>query len=296
MTAPPGELRRHLHDELGLSVDKGAPTPAYLQLRGRLAAAVAEERLAPGTALPSERALAEGLGLSRMTVRRAVEALVEEKLLERRHGSGTYVRNRPLEQTFDRVQGFTDEARSLGFVAGTTLLEVRQEPADDETAAALGLDPGEPVLVVTRLRTADERPLAIQSAALAPPYATLSLDLLRREESLYATLRAQFGVVPHHAHQTVHARLPSALEQRWLEIGPHQPVLGLERVTWSSDGEVVEYVQSAYRGDRYRLALDLGPPDLGPPDLGPADPGPADPGPAEPAGAGEDRSEQEERT
>lgn len=288
MTAAPGELRRHLHDELGLSVDKGVPTPAYLQLRGRLAAAVAEERLAPGTALPSERALAEGLGLSRMTVRRAVEALVEEKLLERRHGSGTYVRSRPLEQTFDRVQGFTDEARSLGFVAGTTLLEVRQQPADDETAGALGVPPGETVLVVTRLRTADDRPLAIQSAALAPPYAALSLDLLRQEESLYATLRVQFGVVPHHAHQAVSARLPSAVEQRWLEIGSHQPVLALERVTWTDDGDVVEFVQSAYRGDRYRLALDLGPPEASPPDASPREPGPPESGVAAVgAGSGE---------
>ncbi len=248
-------------DQLGLAVDKRAPTPAYLQLRRGLAGAIGNGRLAPGTALPSERDLADGLGLSRMTVRRAVEALVEERLLERRHGSGTYVRSRPLEQTFDRVLGFTDEARSLGFAPGTTLLEIREQPAGEETAAALALQRGTPVLVVTRLRTADDAALAIQSAALAPAYAGLSLDLLRREESLYAALRQQFGVTPHHARQTVTARLPDATEQRWLEIGPHQPVLALERITYDAAGEVFEYVRSAYRGDRYRMALELGPPD-----------------------------------
>lgn len=252
-----------LREQLGLAVDKAAPTPAYLQLRTGIAAAVADGRLAPGAALPSERDLADALRLSRMTVRRAVEALVEERLLERRHGSGTYVRSRPLEQTFDRVLGFTDEARSLGFRPGTTLLEVREEEAGEATAAALGLGPGVHVLVVTRLRTADGAALAIQSAALAPAYRGLSLDLLRREESLYATLRRQYGVQPHHARQTVTARLPAAGEQRWLEIGPHQPVLALERVTHDGDGQVIEYVRSAYRGDRYRMALELGPPEAG---------------------------------
>lgn len=264
MTAPSGLA-------LDLRIDKRAPTPAYLQLRSQLAEAVASGRLIPGTALPSERDLAGSLRLSRMTVRRALEALVGEGVLERRHGSGTYVRGRQVEQMFDSVLGFTDEARGLGIVAGTTLLEVRQAPAPPDAAAALGLPEGAELLVVTRLRTANDLPLAIQSAYLAPALARLSLDLLRHRESLYVTLREQFGVVPHHARQTVTARQPDGWERRWLELGPHVPVLALERTTTAADGEVFEYVQSAYRGDRYRLALDLGPPDAAGVDAAPAD-------------------------
>lgn len=245
---------------LSLRIDKDDPTPAYLQLRAQLAEAVRSGRLIPGTALPSERGLAHGLQLSRMTVRRALEELVHERVLEKRHGSGTYVRGRRVEQTFDRVLGFTDEARGLGITPGTTLLEIREAAAEEEAADALGLEQGTTVLVVTRLRTANGLPLAIQSAYLPPAFAALSLDLLRRNESLYATLREQFGVVPHGARQTVTARLADAWERRWLEVGPHVPVLSLERTTRSADGRVFEYVQSAYRGDRYRLALDLGPP------------------------------------
>ena len=254
-------VHRPVRHDLGLHIDRLAPTPAYLQLRAQLADAVAEGRAAPGTALPSERQLAEGLRLSRMTVRRAVEALVEERLLERRHGSGTYVRARPVEQTFDAVLGFSDEARRLGFEAGTTLLEVREVAADDAPAAALEVPPGTPLLNITRLRTASGAPLAIQSAYLNPDFASLSLDLLRRRESLYATLREQFGVVPHHARQTVTARLPTEVERRWLVLGAQVPVLALERITSTAAGVVLEYVRSAYRGDRYRLALDLGPPE-----------------------------------
>lgn len=247
---------------LALSIDRRDPTPAYLQMRRQIASAIHSGRLVPGHALPSERDLAAQLQLSRMTVRRAVESLVEDRLLERRQGSGTYVRARPLEQTIDRVLGFTDEARSLGFQPGTRLLEVREESAGEEERAALGLPAGVTVLSVTRLRTADGVPLAIQRATLSPAYAGLSLDLLRRRESLYETLREQFGVVPHHARQTVTARLPDERERRWLDVGPHQPVLALERISRSEDGEAFEYVRSAYRGDRYRMALELAAPDL----------------------------------
>jgi GntR family transcriptional regulator len=97
-----------------IRVDKALPTPAYLQLRDRLAAAMDAGVLVPGSALPSERTLALALGLSRMTVRRAFEQLVTDGRVEQLHGSGTYVRNRPFEQIIDHVLGFTDEARHLG--------------------------------------------------------------------------------------------------------------------------------------------------------------------------------------
>ena len=107
-----------------LGIDKSRPTPAYLQLSHGLAAAIRAGELRPGAALPSERDFADRLGLSRMTVRRAFEALAADGLVEQRQGSGTYVApavaERTVEQTVDRVLGFTDEARTLGLAAGRT--------------------------------------------------------------------------------------------------------------------------------------------------------------------------------
>lgn len=250
--------------DLGILIDKRKPTPAYLQLKSQLERAIRDRSLPPGSALPSERGLADTLELSRMTVRRAMDELSSTGLVERRQGSGTYVRGRPVEQTFDRVLGFTDEAEALGFTPGTNLLEMRTQPADASTAAALRIDEGEDVLAVTRLRTADAAPLAIQIAHLAPPYRDLSRAGLRRNESLYRTLEAQFGVAPHHAHQTVAARLPTDRERRRLELPAHVPVLAMERTTFDVDGVPFEYVRSVYRGDRYRLAQDLRPPESRP--------------------------------
>ena len=247
-----------------LAIDKGLPTPAYLQLTSQLGRAIRERRLPPGSALPSERHLAEELDLSRMTVRRALEELAGTGLVERRHGSGTYVRGRPVEQTFDRVLGFSDEAEALGFRPGTTLLEMRTREADQDAAAALQIAEGDEILVVTRLRTADDAPLAIQVAHLPPAFRDLSRAGLRRNESLYRTLDAEFGVAPHHAHQVVAARLPTDWERRRLELPDHVPVLAMERTTFDEREVPFEYVRSVYRGDRYRMAQDLRPPERRP--------------------------------
>jgi len=243
--------------DFGLIIDKELPTPAYLQLREQLASAIDRGHLAAGSALPSERGLASSLGLSRMTVRRAFEQLVEAGLVEQRQGSGTYVRGQPLEQVIDRVLGFGDEARYLGFVPGTMMVEAQRLPADDTVAAALGIPVGSQVLRINRLRTADGEPLALQEAHLPPHLSGLSIELLDRLGSLYHSLERQFGVRPVRAHQTISARLPSRGECQLLGIAREVPVLALERTTFGHDERPFEYVRSAYRGDIYRMALDL---------------------------------------
>ena len=242
---------------LDLHIDKRLPTPAYLQLKDQLAHAIDVGALAPGSALPSERGLATSLGLSRMTVRRAFEELVDDGRLEQRQGSGTYVRGRPMEQVIDRVLGFTDEARHLGFRPGSRAWKVRPCPADDVVAEALGVDIGATVLRITRLRTADDEPLALQDAFLPTHLATLPVEELERSGSLYGTLDRQFGVRPVRAHQSIGARLPTKQECQLLGIARDVPVLALERTTFGADDRAFEFVRSAYRGDIYRMALDL---------------------------------------
>jgi GntR family transcriptional regulator len=240
-----------------LHIDKSLPTPAYLQLRSQLERSIRAGDLAPGSALPSERELSEELTLSRMTVRRAFEELVAEGLVEQRQGSGTFVRRGSVEQTIDRLQGFGEEASQLGLRAGSRVLEVEMHPADGTAARCLELKEGEPVLRLTRLRTADGAPLALQVAHLAPALADLSLERLDELGSLYGTIKAQFGIEAYRARQTIAARMPSARERAVLELEPGLPVLSMERTTYDADDRPFEFVRSAYRGDRYRMALDL---------------------------------------
>jgi GntR family transcriptional regulator len=239
-----------------IAIDKRQPTPAYLQLQERLRKAILDGDLAPGEALPSERELALALGLSRMTVRRALSALVQQKLAERRQGSGTYVLPQRLEQTVDRVLGFAEEAKLLGFEPGSETLEIITLPADLQVAEALGLEPDTPVRRITRLRTADGAPLALQLSHLPPPY-DLTPEALDASGSLYRALAEGFALIPRRAKQTVSARMPSTREREVLELPRGTPVLALERTTFGNGDIPFEFVRCAYRGDTYQLALAL---------------------------------------
>lgn len=241
----------HLH------VDKALPQPAYQQLRDALERAIRGGAYPPGSALPSERELGERLGLSRMTVRRALEELVQANVIEQRRGSGTFVRGRRVEQPTDVLLGYTEEARLLGFRPGSVLFDARLVPADEAVASALRVEPGTPVLRLNRLRTADDEPLAVQASHLPPPYHELSIDELKRATSLYQALRAQFGLEPAGAEQSIAARMPTEQEQEMLAIDAGTPVLALERTTFDAEGRPFEYVVSAYRSDRYRVLLRL---------------------------------------
>lgn len=238
-------------------IDKDLPTPAYLQLKSNIIDSIIAAKLKINTALPSERELAARLGLSRMTVRRAFDELVNEHYLERRQGSGTYVLPKPVEQTMDRVLGFSDEAKYLGFKPGSKMLETKIQRAGKSIAGRLHIDVNKKVLLIKRLRTADGEPLAIQSSYLAPKLKGLSLDLLAKNGSLYKTIKEQFSIIPIAAKQTVAARIATSREAELLDISKDSPVLELERITLDKNKTPFEYVHNAYRGDRYRLILEL---------------------------------------
>jgi GntR family transcriptional regulator len=255
ITEPADATAREL--AVALRIDKRLPTPVYLQLRDALDALIAAGGWPAGRALPSERDLALALGLSRMTIRRSFDELQRDGLLERRHGSGTYVRARRVEQTIDRLIGFTDEARALGVAPGARLLEFGVVPADPEVASALTLADATPVLRISRLRTADGEPLAIQDAYLRPTLVTLERSDVDDGASLYRALERRFGVVAQRARQTIAARLPQRRERLLLGIPADQPILALLRTTFDPDDHPFEFVRSAYRGDRYQVALDL---------------------------------------
>ncbi|HEX2315777.1 MAG TPA: GntR family transcriptional regulator [Thermomonospora sp.] len=214
--------------------------------------------LAPGDALPPERRLAEKLGVSRPTVRAAIEELVTEGRLERRQGSGTYVAEPkivvPLTMT-----SFTEDMIRRGMRPGGRVLSFRHGPAGARIGQRLFLSPGEEVFTIRRLRLADGAPMAIETLYL--PRALL--PGLRRADlegrSFYELLR-EHGVVIASGTETIEPTVTSPREAEELGVPVHAPAFLFERVTHSAEGRPVEYVRSLYRGDRYRLELELRPP------------------------------------
>jgi GntR family transcriptional regulator len=235
--------------------DETGVGPLYLQLQRRLAQAVAEGRLKPGDSLPPERDMAAMTGLSRVTVRKAVQALVAEGLLTQRRGSGTFVAPRVerLEQALSRLTSFTEDmARRGRNVESVWIGRGIHAPAPEEVMA-LGLGAGDSVARIERVRRSDGVPLAIERASL-PLWALPDPALV--ETSLYAVMQAR-GCRPVRAVQRISAANLGARDAELLGVAPGVAGLKIERIGYLATGRVVEFTRSLYRGDAYDFAVEL---------------------------------------
>ena len=232
--------------------DRSSGTPLYIQLANNLRSLILEGTLEADGTLPSERILSEQVGASRVTIRKAFEQLVQEGLLLRRHGSGTFVAKR-LEQAGDALSGFTSDMRSRG--ASPTSIWLRKvicKPTAEE-AAILGIDLATEVARLGRIRLDGGEALAIEHAVV--PAAFLP-PLSRVRHSLYAALES-LGRRPVEGSQRLHASLASPVEAGMLSVEPGSAVLRIERRSRLVDGTPVELTRSVYRGDRYDFVTDL---------------------------------------
>ena len=217
------------------------------------------DELDVGDALPSERRLAAGLGVSRPTLRAVIDELVREGLLLRRHGSGTYVAEPKIALPL-AMTSFSEDMARRGMRPSSRVVSFDVESAGAKLGQRLNLSPVEEVWVITRLRLADDETMAIEW--LHAPRRLLP-DLTREEiasRSFYELLRERRGIVIAKGVQTIEPTVTSHEEAELLGVPVHAPAFLFERTTESEAGEVVEFVRSVYRGDRYRLITELRPP------------------------------------
>jgi GntR family transcriptional regulator len=232
----------------------GFATTKRAQVRGILEQMIDAE-LNAGDAIPSERALVDRLGVSRVTVRQAIADLVESGVLERVHGKGTYVTGPQVDSRL-HLTSFSREMRDRGLVPATVVLSAREEPADDDASYALRLRPGRPVVRVERLRTADGTPMAYEVGYYP---SMLFPGLLQRElGALYDVFASEYGVVVTSGEQTVRAESADAHQARVLGTAKRAPLLVQERVTYASE-RPIELATSWYRADRYRIHMAITP-------------------------------------
>ncbi len=239
---------------LRLGVDRTSPVPLYFQLAQQLEAAIETGALTPGSLLGNEIELAGRLGLSRPTVRQAIQSLVDKGLLVRRRGVGTQVVHsqvrRPLE-----LSSLFDDLESAGQRPATQVVLNTVEPASTEVAAALSVAEGSEVHRVERLRLAHGEPMAYLCNFLPPKL--LELDSDRMEATgLYRLMRGA-GITLHSARQSVGARAASADEGERLGEPAGTPVLTMQRTTFDDTGRAVEFGTHIYRASRYSFEFQL---------------------------------------
>lgn len=253
LRAQPISLDKMFQDQS--PIDENNPTPRYIQLANRIRELIRDGSWKAGEALPSERSIVEATSLSRVTIRKALELLVKEGLLQQRHGSGTYVSEESdrIEQSLGTLTGFSEDMHSLGHVPSARWIERSIGNPSMEETMMLGLSPGEQVARLHRLRLADGEPLAVEMAVVP---ASILPDVERMRESLYKTLEAK-NVLPEKALQRMHAcRLP-AFEAQLLECEEGEPALYIERLSRLESGRAIEFTRSYYRGDRYDFLAEL---------------------------------------
>ncbi|UFN45050.1 GntR family transcriptional regulator [Nocardioides okcheonensis] len=216
--------------------------------------------LGPGDLLPAERVLAQELGVARMTLRRAIDTLVADGRLVRRPGSGTFVAGQEKVSQRLAVSSFSEDMRSRGLRPDSHTVSTRLAPAGTMLAAVLGVPAQTEVLRVRRLRLADDVPMALEDlhvpASVAPGLTGADLE----GASFYDLLEQRYGTRVVSGTQSVEPALVPAEEAGLLGVTAGDPVFLFERTSRLADGRVAEFVRSTYRGDRYRIVVDIFPP------------------------------------
>ena len=229
--------------------------PLYLQLRQKLEDDIRSGVLKPGASLPSEREIAEMCEVSRVTVRKAVQALARDGLIVQRRGSGTTVARQVdrVEQSLSRLTSFSEDMERRSMRSRSVWLERGIFSASPREMMALGLGADAQVARIARLRIADDIPLAIERAALSSRYLP---DPQRIRHSLYETL-AELGNRPVRAIQRICAVNLGPEDAALLDVAEGCAGLSIERISYSAQGAAIEFTRSIYRGDAYDFVAEL---------------------------------------
>jgi DNA-binding GntR family transcriptional regulator len=242
-----------LPEEVFAKLNREGPVPLYLQVAERLESLIADGLLATGARLENEIAISEKFNLSRPTIRRALQVLVDKGLLVRRRGVGTQVVPGPRNRRAELASLYDDLVRS-GQVPTTEVLIYEKVPPSKELIHHLGVEVDRPVLHIRRLRFADGLPVALIDNHLFDFPQEFRDELQHR--GLYEILRER-GVILRVARQVVSARASTETEAKLLDLNAGSPILTLERSAFDQSGHLVEIGRTLYRPDRYKIEFTL---------------------------------------
>jgi GntR family transcriptional regulator len=238
-------------------VNKGSPVPLYHQVKDLLRSAIEEGKWSSDQQLPNETRLAEQFGVSKITIRQALQELADLGYIRREQGRGTFVSNPKFGQGPRELMGFSEEMARHQVAAGSRVLRKEVAVADPAVAENLKLLPAAEILLLERLRFANGEPVGIQTAHIPLSLAPGIADVDFENASLYDILEARYGLQPASASEQYQASAADARSAELLRIPAGASVFAAERVTVSPSGQPIEFTRSVMRGDRYRIVLNL---------------------------------------
>jgi GntR family transcriptional regulator len=229
--------------------------PLYVQVRETLRGEYGQ--LPPKTAIPTELELIERFGVSRITLRKAIDDLVVEGLLERHQGRGTFTSVPKLTHELNAITSWTEQLQSLGYKPRTAHRICREITPPRRVAHALGLLSDEKVVMLRRTRLVGDEPLSLMTNYLPGRLVPNIVQTSKMVESLYELLEQRYGLIPERAIDTVETRSATDEEAETLGIEPWSPVLVVTRLSFLKDDTPLELAIAVSRGDRYQYRVAL---------------------------------------
>jgi len=238
-------------------VSRASKVPLYQQLYDILLDKIQRYEWKPGDVIPSETELCEQYHVSRTTVRQVLGQLANEGFIERHRGRGTFVSEPTVEKSMERIVSFTQDMLERGLQPRTRVLSSELISAPSDIAEPLGVQPGEELTKLVRLRLADGTPMAIEESYLVHRYCPGVLVRDYSKEPLREVLEQKYGIRLTRAKQVIRAVPSNSQQSKWLAIRPKEPLLYIERVSYSQHDVAVEFLRIYYRADRYTLHNEL---------------------------------------
>jgi GntR family transcriptional regulator len=230
--------------------------PRYQQIIDYYRSLIESGKLVEGFKMPTEEEMCNQFNVSRITIRRALDGLMQDGYIFKQQGKGSFVTTKRTDIQLNHLQGFNEEMRALGYEPSSKLISMEIVNPTEAIANALGINVTQKIYFIIRLRCADGMPMAIERVHL-PFYRFPGIEHEDLTKSLYETFKQKYGCELTKAEQFIKAGSASDEDAELLDIKPGKPVLLISRSTFERSGKPFEYVQSTYRGDKYQFNVTI---------------------------------------
>jgi len=240
-----------------MKLDRESKEPLHAQVKNIVMDQINDQVWKPGDCLPSEREFCASYEVSRMTIRHSLAELEKEGVIKKIQGKGTFVSSEKIIQPLQILRSFSEDMRDRGLIPSSRILMLETIPASIIVAKKLEIPIGSDVIILKRLRLADNEPMAIETAYLRPSLCLPLLNKLTDSDSLYQLMQDILGIELISAQQSIEVATVNGWEANMLNVVDQALILFTERLTFTKGATPVEYVTSKYRGDRYKFYINL---------------------------------------
>jgi GntR family transcriptional regulator len=240
-----------------LSIDKQSPIPLYHQVEEAIGRDIAQKLYHPDQSIPTEGELQKAFGVSRETVRKAVNNLVLSGVLEKRRGVGTFVTRPKIVHRLGQLYSSTEEIVARGMTPGTTFIEKKKIRSSQDMQRQMGLEKGVDVIKVKRVRSVNGEPVAILRSYLPEDLVPNLTKTAFKDDSLYRTLEDIYGLRLIEADEVIEAGSMKGKDSDLLKTRKGSPVLVVKRLAYLDNSRIIEKLIALYRSDKFEYQVKL---------------------------------------